>query len=433
MTRTGFKALCVAILCLLAACSPPQVKIPEEVARLAATGKAEAQYRVGRLYAGYYGSAPDNQKAIEWYEKAARQDYPKAITALAAALRKASKTPESYKAALYWNEKAAALDDADAAHFMGFATEEGFTDKDTKKTASAWYEQAAQAHHPRALYALGRMEEMRGAYPEAVRWYMEAASYGDEDAKLAMVDVYLYGRSLPENHPRAIQYMRDLAMRDNAVAQFNLARFYEEGRYVAADALKAGDLYMQAAEGGIKSASFRLLENGRICSDEARAMDAPRAQACLIARNAGGGDVAYQIGKLYEEGVHLPRRADLARAWYGQAAMAGHAEAILPFARLSVAEKATWMGDAAAYAWLSAYAHAGGDEDAIAEIATTLQARMLWPQKQYAAYKMKGYEDILFKRCRAGFWERAYFQYIRVPVWRADIAISNLVNHFRSK
>ncbi len=431
MTKAAFLVLCVLIPCLLSACAPPRGHIPEDLSRMAGIGKAEAQYRVGRLYAGYYGSVPDNQKAIYWYEKAARQDYPKAVTALAALLRKTAQGPDAYKAAAAWNAKAAALHDADAAYFMGFAAEEGFTAASEQKTAADWYRQAAAAHHPRALYALGRMEEARGAYPGAVQWYMEAASYGDEDAKLAMVDAYLYGRALPVNHARAIQYLHELAGRGNAAAQFNLARFYEEGRYVAADRIRAGDLYAQAAANGIRAASFRLSENGRACMDEARGMDGARAQACLLARNAGSGAVAYRIGRLYEEGAHLPQRADLARAWYGQAARRGYAAAILPFARLSAAQKATWAGDATAYAWLSAYAHAGGDEDGVAEIAGALEQRMSWPQKKYAAYEMKGYEDILFKRCRAGLWERAYFQYARVPVWKADVAMSDFVNRLR--
>lgn len=433
MTKAAFLVLCVLIPCLLPACSPPQGNIPEELSRMAEIGKAEAQYRVGRLYAGYYGSAPDRQKAAYWYEKAARQDYPKAVIALAASLRKTAQGPDAYKAAAIWNGKAAALQDADAAYFMGFAAEEGFTVKDERKTAADWYRQAAGARHPRALYALGRMEEARGAYPDAIQWYMEAASYGDEDAKLAMVDAYLYGRALPVNHARAIQYLHELAGRGSATAQFNLARFYEEGRYVAADKIKAGDLYAQAAANGIRAASFRLSENGRACTDDAGGMDKARAQACLLARNAGDGAVSYQMGRMYEEGAHLPKRADLARAWYGQAARQGYRGAILPFARLAAADAGTGADDADAYALLAAHAHAGGDEDGMGEIAAALWERMPWMQKRRASFKMMAYEDMLFRRCRAGLWERAYFHYVRVPVWKADMAMSHFINRFGSE
>ena len=59
-----------------------QAQDPEEVRKAAVQGDARAQYALGEMYYRGNGVEQDMSKALEWFEKAARQGHPEAQSLL---------------------------------------------------------------------------------------------------------------------------------------------------------------------------------------------------------------------------------------------------------------------------------------------------------------------------------------------------------------
>ena len=81
---------------------------PEQIEASAQRGDRYAQLMLGALYEdGSKDGKPDMKQAAIWYEKAAKQNYPKAQHNLALLYEDGRGVPQDYKKAVYWYQKAA--------------------------------------------------------------------------------------------------------------------------------------------------------------------------------------------------------------------------------------------------------------------------------------------------------------------------------------
>ena len=65
----------------------------------------KAQYHIALCYDEGKGIVQDYQKAVEWYSKAAEQDYHKAQSRLAMCYYKGNGVEQNYQKAIEWFEK----------------------------------------------------------------------------------------------------------------------------------------------------------------------------------------------------------------------------------------------------------------------------------------------------------------------------------------
>ena len=114
----------------------------------AADGDAEAQYQLGQHHSFGEGVPLDLDAARSWYSKAAKQEHPRAQTALGLLAQYHYQHPYSVAAAArYWWEKAAAQDETNAQNWLGQIAET----EEQYRLAQAWYSRAASGGNAIAM------------------------------------------------------------------------------------------------------------------------------------------------------------------------------------------------------------------------------------------------------------------------------------------
>ena len=76
-------------------------------------------------------------------------------------------------------------------------------------------------------------------YPEAVRWYRQAAEQGDASAQTNLGFMYDRGLGVAQNYAEAVRWYRKAAEQGIAKAQSNLGFMYQQGRGVKRDYVQA--------------------------------------------------------------------------------------------------------------------------------------------------------------------------------------------------
>ncbi|ROO29433.1 SH3 domain-containing protein [Salinisphaera orenii] len=126
-------------------------QIRERTAPLAAQGNASAQYNMGVLYDGGYGVERNYETAMEWYRRAAEQEYAK------------------------------------AEHNLGIMYQEGHGTEADPDRAAEWFRRAAEHGEPAAQNNLAVMYVRGQGVPrdlgQAAKWAARAAEAGNESAR----------------------------------------------------------------------------------------------------------------------------------------------------------------------------------------------------------------------------------------------------------
>jgi len=248
---------------------PVPSQIPSSLADLipaADRGDPAAQNALGVKYAaGEDGLPRDDVKAVEWYRKAAVQDYAKAETNLGdmylAGRGGLDKNPLQ---ALSWYLKAAQQGWPDAQYRLGYLYEVGLgTAKDPQRAVSQ-YRSAAEGGYPDAQNLLGYFYAT-GSYglqqddKEAVAWYRKAAEQGFAKAQKNLGDMYFFGRGVEaRDYEQAMLWYQKAADQKFGAAQFRLAFMYEKGLGTEASPDRAVTLYKAAISNGSVEAQRAL-------------------------------------------------------------------------------------------------------------------------------------------------------------------------------
>ena len=193
----------------------------KEKLREASQGNSNAQYDVGTMYQNGRGTRADRNKAIEWYQKAAAQNYEKATSRLEllqsneerfykerARAEKGDVESQYNLGNMYtkgvgvnidpsqanaWYEKAASQGHVKAEYKLGLIYYEGNGVNRNNKTAFKWFKSAAENGYPGAQYYLGKMyglgQGVRKNYNTSLEWYSKAVDGGFNQARGEMIDV----------------------------------------------------------------------------------------------------------------------------------------------------------------------------------------------------------------------------------------------------
>jgi len=245
-------------------------------------GDAEAQHRLGMLYARGSGVKQDYGEAARWYRKAADLGHTQAQYELGRLYAQGLGVPRNDTEAAKWYRLAAEKEYAPAQHFLGhlYASGKGLEtayleapepppkeqeqasrgqpgSRSDYAEAAKWWRKAADQGDAGAqsdlgwLYTYGRGVETN--YPEAAWWYRKSAGQGNPIAQHWLGHIYLSGSGVDKDEAEAFEWFRQAAEKGNVAAQGDLGRLYAVGRGVEQDSVEAIKWYRKAAEAGIPS------------------------------------------------------------------------------------------------------------------------------------------------------------------------------------
>ncbi len=161
--------------------------------------------------------------------------------------------------------------------------------------AHYWFSKAAEQAYAPAFCGLaflcktgtGVIQDLRKAF----EFYMKAAELGDVEGEFQVAVAYSYGNGVRKNKKREVLWLRKAATQGHPGASSVLASIFADKDDIA----EAAKWYRKAAE-------------------------------------SGNGDAQYQLARLYEQGVGVPKSDREAFFWYLKAAEQDNVQAYVPVA-----------------------------------------------------------------------------------------------------
>jgi TPR repeat protein len=245
----------------------------------AASGDAEAQYKLGEAYdMGWKGLEKDLSQAVELYLLAAEQGLAKAQLIVGRYYAWGEGLPQDYQKALHWLRLAAAQEDeiaplcifrienylttkekaeagdGDAQYQLAVCYHKGRGTAQDLKQALHWYQQAILQGN---FYAQeGKLELSREI--KTFELLLDEANQGDSDSQYRMWEIYHYGKGTNPDHEVADNWLQVAATNGHAKAQYFLGNEYYDGHSIPQDYQKAVYWLSKAAEQGQKQAMHIL-------------------------------------------------------------------------------------------------------------------------------------------------------------------------------
>lgn len=207
----------------------------------AAQNDPDAQFQLGIWQIMHYRDKSDIDKAVKWFERAARQDHPATWYVFGLILEYSD--PPHPEAALLAFRKAAELGQADAQIRYGIALMNGKGVAQDRRQGFAWFEKAARQGSARGQYYLGSAYYNGLGTPtdvhQAVYWFEKSAAGDHAYGQLALGSMYALGKGKPKNEHEAFQWFDKSARQGTPEAQYLLGMLYLEGSGVPKNDKKA--------------------------------------------------------------------------------------------------------------------------------------------------------------------------------------------------
>jgi hypothetical protein len=185
------------------------------IEQAAEAGDAEAQFKLGALYANGKRVKQDSKAAARWLRKAAKQGWAAAQTLLGWCYAGGNGVGKDMAEAMQWYSAAAEAGDTDAMCSLAdiYASGEPGIEQNTQAML-IWYETAANLGHPKAQYMLGKLladGKLVAQNDEAAfQWLTLAISNESELAQkeLALLTARLDGDTLQQYKDRMLAAMQ---------------------------------------------------------------------------------------------------------------------------------------------------------------------------------------------------------------------------------
>jgi TPR repeat protein len=163
----------------------------------------------------------------------------------------------------------------------------------------------------------------RGDYPTALRLLRSLADQGNAVARFNLATMYDNGRGVPLDDAEAARWYRLAAEQGHAAAQNNLAAMYRSGQGVAQDPAEAVKWFQKAADQGSTAAQTNLgamYRNGEgVPQDFAEAVRWYR-----LAARQGNASAQNNLGLMYRDGRAVPQDDVRAHMWFNLSAAKGN-------------------------------------------------------------------------------------------------------------
>ena len=314
-------------------------------------------------YYGRNGNPQDYSKAVEWYRKAAEQDYADAQNSLGFMFLNGKGVEQSDTEAVEWFRKAANQGYAAGQYNLGLMYQNGLgVDKDFTQAAN-WFLMAANQGYADAQDSYGSLcqdgEGVAKNEKEAVAWFAKAANQGNANAQNNLGYMYRNGRGgLAKSDANAAEWYRKAAAQGHSGAQNNLAFMYHYGFGVKRNMKEALKLYEKSANQGNTSAMFNL---ALISMNE---FGDPQKALGLFEKAAQNDHTGaqYYLGKLYQSGQGVTKNLSKAFQWYAKAAEKGYVGAQYELALMWKDGQGTDKNEIEAVKWLKKAAGQGYDK-----------------------------------------------------------------------
>lgn len=219
--------------------------------KAAAQEYAEAQYKLGVIYAWGPSVLRDADVALMWLRRAADQGNHNALLEIGEVLH-------FYKhdgaGAMRCFEQAIAMGNTGGYYSLGMSYEMGYGTKKDKDKALELYREAARHDHVPALIRLGawltggdHAWSPPDTLAEGLAWLVRAAELGDATGQYALGRFYDRGCKTHRDYKHAAELYRLAAEQGDGQAQLLLGCMYREGRGVSQDFALALEWFHKAA------------------------------------------------------------------------------------------------------------------------------------------------------------------------------------------
>jgi WD40 repeat protein/TPR repeat protein/energy-coupling factor transporter ATP-binding protein EcfA2 len=227
----------------------------------AKTGEIMARYQLARAISYGAGVPQDEAGACREYLALANSGLPHVQNSLGWCYRNAKLSPQpNYVEARTWYEKAANQGYPPALSNLGSLYQNGQGIKRDWDKARDYYHQAAEkGDNSGALWLAEMIEQGQNGEAnlrEALAWYRKAAELGNVDGMLAIACRYETGLDLPQSYVEAANWYRRAAYKGNALAQFKLGSLLLEEKIQSAET--AAHWFRQAADQGTEAGAFAM-------------------------------------------------------------------------------------------------------------------------------------------------------------------------------
>ena len=160
-------------------------------------------------------------------------------------------------------------------------------------------------------------------YQTAVAWYERSVRNGSLCGRKRLGDAYACGRGVSQDWEQAVQRYREAAEQGHGAAQVSLGFALACGRAAEADPVQAAAWFRRAAEQGNCDGQAAM---GYSCLYGEGVPRDPE-QALYWLKKTRTSHAAYYLGRMYEEGLGVPRDERQARAFYRTAGRMLHPDA----------------------------------------------------------------------------------------------------------
>ena len=316
--------------------------------KAAETGSAIGQTALGLCYNKGIGVSVDTKMAREWYSKAAKHGYARALNNLGVVGGWAPQN-ETFG-------KASVLGLGEGSVNMGVAC---YGPSENDFEAGCYFAEGARRGSAAGQFYYGCFVAGYAKWDfdmtKAIDWWLKAAEQGHAGAMRELADCFVEGKYAGRDIAKAMEFYRSAAERGDAIAQNRLGMYIEDGVFVERNSAMAVELYLKAAKQGLGGAKYNL---GRcyefgigVEKDIAKAVEWYKEGSGL---GSGFDKAYYNLGHCYEYGNGVEKDLVKAVELYKSAAHDGNAFAQFALARCCEFEK----GLASSPSYASYYFHA---------------------------------------------------------------------------
>ncbi|KAI8886565.1 HCP-like protein [Backusella circina FSU 941] len=274
-------------------------------------GNVMASDSLGLIYKeGKY--LPQNYtKALDYFEKGAKKGYSESQFNLAVLYQ----TLRNYLQAADWYEKSVKNGNKEAKFQLGMMYLKGEGVPRHKEMALKYLKEFVENEHPEVIYYLAQFNEQKGEH--IIELLKRSASEGSNKAQHDLGMIYLNGEITTQDYYQAFSYLFEAANKGNNNSQYPLGWLYENGKGTTKNYDEAIACYEKSNKYENKELQYRigLLYNYGAEPDHEKAFSHFKAAA-----DKGHLGAKYQLGLVYEHGIHIEKNYKAAFELYRDSA-----------------------------------------------------------------------------------------------------------------
>ncbi len=253
---------------VVAACNPKDKAT--QLQEKALQGDAQAAFELGEMHASGVGLPQNNTEAVRWYRIAAEKGNSKAQSLIGTAYHRGIGLAVDDVQATQWLSKAADQMDPLAQFQLGEGFESGWVGQKDNAEAYKWYLLSASQGYTKANKKVTAIEntltkdqrvdgqtraiefrtERVKKETEANDALIKSAQKGDPEAQYKLGAAYSFGKGLPKNDIKSVEWLTRAANQGQSEAQFELGLHYLNGEGVTSSEIEAYQWWSIAAGKG---------------------------------------------------------------------------------------------------------------------------------------------------------------------------------------